>query len=102
MVAIIAEIGRRSSFAAAILASLHVTTVLALLWLYYDTGDAARVADVSYKTFWLIIPSLIFFILLPYLIKQNIHIALAMMISALATAIGFFAFVRILKIAGVF
>ena len=101
MVAVIAEVGKRSSFAAAILASLHVTTLLALVWLYIDTKDTERVATVAQNTFWLIIPSLSFFITLPWLLRQGFSFSLSLTIAVVASAVCFLAFVWILKQTGV-
>ena len=101
MVAIIAEISKRSVLAAAVLASLHVTTVLALIWIYHDSGDAMRVAEVSYKTFWLIIPSLLFFVLLPLLLKNGLEFWSALFAAMGVTIAGFFAFSAIVKNFGV-
>jgi hypothetical protein len=67
----IAEIGKRSSFWAALLASLPLTSLLAFIWLYLDTGDAGRVAALSRDIFWLVIPSLPLFLLLPWLLKAG-------------------------------
>jgi hypothetical protein len=95
MVAIIAEIGRRSSFAAALLAAFHVTTILALIWLYIDTQNTARVAMVAQNTFWLIIPSLVFFAVFPILLKMGWEFAPAMLTAMAVTAVGFFGFIYI-------
>ena len=101
MVAIIAEIGRLSSFAAALLASFHVTTILALVWLYIDTKDTERVAAVAQNSFWLIIPSLVFFIALPVLLRMGWSFALALPAAMAVTAVAFFAFVQTVRMFGV-
>jgi hypothetical protein len=101
MVALIAEVGRRSTLFAALLASLHVTTVLALVWLYIDTKDTLRVADVASNTFWLIIPSLIFFIVLPLLLRQGWDMVGAMVAAIGVTGIGFFAYIYLLRYFGI-
>ena len=60
----ISEIARRSSFVAGILASIPLTSALALTWLYLDTKDIRSVIDLSNSILLLIPPSLIFFIVL--------------------------------------
>ena len=66
----ISEIARRSSFVAGILASIPLTSALALTWLYLDTKDIRSVIDLSNSILLLIPPSLIFFIVLPLALKR--------------------------------
>ena len=65
LVVAISELGKRSSFAGALLASLPLTSLLALIWLYHDTADAAQAADLARGIFWLVLPSLVFFLAFP-------------------------------------
>jgi hypothetical protein len=70
------------------LASLPLTSLLAFVWLYLDTGDTQRVADLSQGIFWLVLPSLSLFVLLPFLRNRPVKAAwfrtwvLRMMVSA--------------------
>ena len=41
----ISEIGKRYTTFAALLAALPLTSLLAMIWLYTDTKDAERIAD---------------------------------------------------------
>jgi hypothetical protein len=52
----ISELSKRSSLLGALLASLPLTSVLAMLWLYIDTKDTEKVADLAASIFWLVIP----------------------------------------------
>jgi hypothetical protein len=47
LVVAISELARRSRLAGALLASLPLTSLLALIPLYRDTGDAAQAADLA-------------------------------------------------------
>lgn len=69
----VSEISKRSSSLGGLLASLPLTSFLAMLWLYRDTRDAAKVAALSMSIFWLVLPSLVFFIALPALLKTNLN-----------------------------
>ena len=42
--------------AGAILASLPLTSLLAFVWLYVDTGDTQKVASLATGIFWLVLP----------------------------------------------
>ena len=69
LIVLVTEIAKRSTLAGALIASLPLTSVLAFVWLYWDTRDAARVAGLSIDIFWLVIPSLALFVALPLLIR---------------------------------
>ena len=59
LVAAVSEVARRSSLLGALLASLPVTSLLAFMWLYRETGDTEKVAALSADIFWLVLPSLV-------------------------------------------
>ena len=86
VVVLIAELGKRSSFWGALLASLPLTSLLAFVWLYVDTGDSARVASLSTGIFWLVLPSLPLFLLLPALLKAGWNFWLSLLVSCSVTA----------------
>jgi hypothetical protein len=65
----VTELAKRSSFWGALLASLPLTSLLAFVWLYHDTGDVRSVARLSRSIFWLVLPSLTLFLALPALLR---------------------------------
>ncbi|HYL18803.1 MAG TPA: DUF3147 family protein [Burkholderiales bacterium] len=69
LIVLVTELAKRSTLAGAVIASLPLTSLLAFVWLYWDTRDASRVAGLSVDIFWLVIPSLALFLVLPYLIR---------------------------------
>jgi len=89
VVVAIAEIAKRSTFWAALLASLPLTSLLAFVWLWLDSGDAEKVASLSQGIFWLVIPSLLLFILLPLLLRAGWGFWASLGVSALATAAAY-------------
>lgn len=90
LVVAIGELARRSTTAGALLASLPLTSLLAMLWLYHDTGDAQQVAALAGQIFWLVLPSLVLFVALPALIRagQPFHLALGLSCAATVLAYG--------------
>jgi hypothetical protein len=101
LVVAIAEAARRSVLLASILASLPLTSVLAFIWLYADTGEPEKVAALATGIFWLVLPSLILFIALPLLLRANVPFAAALALSVLATAGGYAAMLAILHRFGI-
>ena len=97
----VSEIAKRSSFWAAALASLPLTSLLAFIWLYIDTGNVQRVINLSNSIFWLVIPSLVLFIVLPLLLRSNINFWLSLVLACTATAISYFAMVKLLMFNGI-
>jgi hypothetical protein len=77
----ISEIAKRSTFIGAILASVPLVSVLAMIWLYIDTKDVTKISSLSTSVFWLVIPSLALFLALPLLLKQGLNFYLSISIS---------------------
>jgi hypothetical protein len=86
----VAEISKRSSFWGGLLASLPLTSLLAFIWLYQDTHEVQKVADLSWSIFWLVLPSLVLFVVLPVLLKRGVgfHPALGFSVLAMLAAYG--------------
>jgi len=69
--AAVSEIARRSPGWGGLVASLPLTSLLAMIWLWRDTGDATRVGALSQGTLWFILPSLPLFVALPLLLRSG-------------------------------
>ncbi|PIF00037.1 MAG: hypothetical protein CR994_07520 [Maribacter sp.] len=98
IIVVVSEIGKRNSVMAAIIASLPLTTMLALIWLYIDTKDLTKVSALSWNVMIAIVPSFIFLISLPLLIKAGLNFWLALVISAILTFLGYWVYVNVFKI----
>ncbi len=72
VIAVASEVARRSPTFGALIVSLPLVSVLAMIWLWRDTGDGARIADFAFSTFWLLLPSMPMFLVLPWLLRQGI------------------------------
>ena len=69
-----------------------------MIWLWHDTHDAIRVARLSRGIFWLVLPSLVLFALLPpLLLRWHIAFPLALGIACAATVVCYFALFAMLK-----
>lgn len=89
LIVAISEISKRSSFIASLIASLPLVSVLAILWLYIETKDVQKVKLLSTGIFWLVIPSLAFFLILPFMLKLNINFYISIIVS-LASTVGLY------------
>ena len=72
----------------ALLASLPLTSLLVFIWLYIDTGDTNTIALLSWRIFWLVLPSLTLFAVFPLLLKRGFSfaVALGLAIAVMAAA----------------
>jgi len=71
VVAAASEVARRWPGWGALIVSLPLVSVLAMIWLWRDTHDPARLADHAQSTFWLVLPSLPMFLLIPAMLRQG-------------------------------
>jgi len=101
IIVLISEISKRSSLTGSILASLPLMSILAFIWIYIDTKDVQKISSLSTGIFWLVIPSLILFIILPVLLKKQVNFWLAMGISTSAMVIFYFLMIFVLRKFGV-
>ena len=65
------ELARRYSVIGALLAALPLTSILAMIWLWRDGVPAAQIADFSSSIFWLVLPSLLLFIVMPLMLRAG-------------------------------
>ena len=101
VVVAVAELAKRGSVWSALLASLPLTSLLAFVWLYLDTNDGARVAALSQSIFWLVLPSLVLFLLLPALLRAGWAFWPSLAAASTATALTYVILVWALARAGI-
>ncbi|MBI3415693.1 MAG: DUF3147 family protein [Verrucomicrobia bacterium] len=86
----VSELAKRSSFAGGLLVSLPLTSLLAMMWLWRDTHDSAKISALSTSIFWLVLPSLVLFVLLPALLKRGVAFwpSLGISVTAMLASYG--------------
>ena len=77
----VSEIAKKYTWTAAIIVSLPLTSLLAFIWLYWDTKDYQKVIELSYSTLVMSIPSFVF----------------SLIVSIISTAIAYAIFMFIIK-----
>lgn len=101
LIVTVAEVGKRNSIMAAVYASLPLTTLLAMIWLFIDSSDVQKVSSLSWNVLIAVIPSHIFLIAFPLLVKFGLNFWLAISLSVLLTALAYWAYVAGLKHFGI-
>jgi hypothetical protein len=71
LIVAVSEVSKRSTTLGALLASIPIVSVLAMIWMHVETGDDAKVADLASGIFWLVLPSLALFLVLPPLLRAE-------------------------------
>ena len=64
------EIGKKDTLLGAIIVSLPMISLLTISWIYFETRDVDKIINFAYGVFAMIMPSLSFFITLPYFLKK--------------------------------
>jgi hypothetical protein len=101
LIAAISEIGKRNPPIAALFASVPLVSILGMIWLWRDTSDKAIIADISQATFWLVLPSLPMFLLIPAMLRSGTSFWAALMTGCAVTVALYFLTVWILRRVGI-
>ncbi|SVB92644.1 uncharacterized protein METZ01_LOCUS245498 [marine metagenome] len=101
LIVVISEIAKRSSFVGALLASIPLISLLAMVWLYIDTKDITKVGNLSVSIFWLVLPSLALFVALPILLKQGLNFYISIGISIMITIGCYWLIITVLNYCGI-
>lgn len=89
----VSEVAKYNAGLGALIKSLPLISILAMIWLYVDTQDTAKIAELSVSTFWLVLPTLPMFLVLPALLKSgmgfypSLAISIAIMLACYAIAV---------------
>jgi hypothetical protein len=85
----VSELAKRQPAWAGSLASLPLVSLLGIVWLYVDTRDVQQVSALSTSIFWLVLPSLLFFLALPLLLKQGLGFTASMLLAIVVMLAGY-------------
>lgn len=96
VVVAISEIAKRSSAIGAVVASLPLTSLLAFVWIYGESGDTTKIAALSRSIFWYVLPSLVLFIALPVLLERGLAFWPSLAIACGLTFVAYLAMTAVL------
>jgi len=101
VIAAISTVSRRLPMIGAVIASLPLTSILAMIWLYTDTGDVQKVIALSQGISWIILPSLVFFIIFQLLLRRTMSFYPALAASCLVMVLSYYLYLNLLGRFGV-
>lgn len=87
LVSVVSETAKRSPSLGGLIASLPLVSVLAMIWLWRDTQDVERIAKHAESTFWMVLPTLPMFLVLPALLRSGFSFYPALALSCLLTIV---------------
>lgn len=87
VIAVASEVARRWPGIGALIVSLPLVSVLAMIWLWRDTHDPVRLAAHAEATFWFVLPSLPMFLLIPLMIRQGFGFWVALAAGCVLTIV---------------
>src|SRR5512146_229005 len=71
IIVVVSVVAKHNAALGALIKSLPLISILAMIWLYVDTHDTGKIAELSFSTFWLVLPTLPMFLVLPALLKAG-------------------------------
>jgi F0F1-type ATP synthase assembly protein I len=89
LIAAASELARRNPGWGGLIASLPLVSTVAIIWLWRDTGDAARVADFALASSLYVLASLPAFSLLAVLLRKGYAFPTAMAAFLIAGWLGY-------------
>lgn len=92
------ELSKRFSLLSSLLAALPLTSILIFFWIYIEQKDINKIATMSTEIFFLVIPSLVFFLILPLLLKKGFGFYAAFGIDVVVTFVIYLSYLKMLMI----
>lgn len=101
IIVVVSEIAKHSAGLGALIKSLPLISILAMIWLYVDTQDTGKISQLSIATFWLVLPTLPMFLVLPALLKNGLGFYPSLAISVAVMAVCYLIAVPLLARIGI-
>lgn len=87
VIASASEAARRNAALGALIVSLPLVSILGMVWLWRDTHDGERVAQLATGTFWYVLLSMPMFLLIPALLRRGVGFWAALGAGCLLTVV---------------
>ncbi len=95
------EIAKRSTTFAALLISVPLISILSFMWVYVESKDTERIADLSINTLLWGIPSMAFFAALSGAIRYGMNFWLSLAVALVITVLAYLIYWKLLATFGI-
>ncbi len=89
----VVEVSKRSSALASFLLALPIVSITAFIWIYLESKDKVKIADISQETFWYVLSTLPMFFLLAWMLRNDYNFYLSLFLCCVLT-VGLFSFTQ--------
>ena len=93
----VVQVSERNTLLAAVLASIPIVSVLAMMWMNHEGQSATEIAGFAKDIVWFVIPSLLLFIVMPLLIERGWDFYPALGAGLATTILGYFLMVQFME-----
>lgn len=101
VVAGVSEISKRFPLVGSMIISFPLISILTFIWIYTESKDVPRLVTMSRDIFWLVLPSLLFFIVLPVLLARGVPFVWSMLAACAVMSAGYAAYTWLLDRLGI-
>ncbi len=93
----IVQVSERSTLLAAVIASVPIVSVLAMMWMNHEGQSVEEISGFAKNIVWLLIPSLLMFIVMPLLIERGWEFYPALGAGLMTTILGYLLMIQIME-----
>ena len=86
IVATASEVARRWPGVGGLIVSLPLVSLLTFIWVWHDTRDGERIAELAQSAFWFFLPSMPLFLVLPAMLRAGVGFWTAFLLAVAGTA----------------
>ena len=86
IIAAASEVARRWPGIGGLIVSLPLVSLLTFIWVWHDTRDNERIAELALGAFWFFLPSMPMFLALPAMLRSGMAFWPAFTLSVIGTA----------------
>lgn len=97
IIATVTKLSEHQTMGAAFIKSLPLTSLLVFFFMKYEGRTDKEIAAMSWDILYLVIPSLILFIVLPLMINKGFNFYVSLGTGIAAMSVGYFATIKIIS-----
>ena len=93
----VVQVQERNTLMAAVLVSIPIVSTLSMIWMNHEGQSTAEIASFAKDIVWLVIPSLLLFIVMPLLIDRGWEFYPALGAGLASTILGYILMIQIME-----